>query len=83
MTRDGTFLIENGALAGGLTNFRFTQGILPALAKVSGLAAVEHGGRDEAADCLREVRHLGGATLNARMDSHRLSVQLDRCTIEA
>jgi predicted Zn-dependent protease len=39
MTRDGTFLIENGQLAGGLTNFRFTQGILPALAKVSGLAS--------------------------------------------
>jgi predicted Zn-dependent protease len=39
MTRDGTFQIEKGQLAGGLTNFRFTQAILPALAKVSGIAA--------------------------------------------
>jgi PmbA protein len=34
MTRDGTFLIENGELAGGVTNFRFTQSILKALASI-------------------------------------------------
>lgn len=39
MTRDGTYLIDHGALAGGLTNFRFTQNILQAFANVSGLAA--------------------------------------------
>jgi len=33
MTRDGTFLIENGELAGGLTNFRFTQNIMEAINK--------------------------------------------------
>lgn len=38
MTRDGTFLIENGALVSGLTNFRFTQNILQALANVTGMA---------------------------------------------
>jgi predicted Zn-dependent protease len=31
MTRDGTFLIENGEVSGGLTNFRFTNSILAAL----------------------------------------------------
>lgn len=39
MTRDGTFLIENGELAGGLTNFRFTQSILEALNHVAGIGA--------------------------------------------
>lgn len=33
MTRDGTFLIENGELTQGLTNFRFTQSIMDTLAK--------------------------------------------------
>ena len=31
MTRDGTFLIENGRLAGGVRNLRFNQSILDAL----------------------------------------------------
>jgi len=45
MTRDGTFLIENGELSCGLTNFRFTQNILKALAENTGIASelVYHG----------------------------------------
>jgi predicted Zn-dependent protease len=34
MTRDGTFLIENGRLAGGVHNMRFNQSILGALGDV-------------------------------------------------
>jgi PmbA protein len=34
MTRDGTFLIENGKLAGGIRNFRFNQSIIAALSNV-------------------------------------------------
>ena len=34
MTRDGTFLIENGKIASGLKNLRFTQSILDALNNV-------------------------------------------------
>ncbi|HHY46112.1 MAG TPA: TldD/PmbA family protein [Firmicutes bacterium] len=34
MTRDGTFLIENGKIARPLKNLRFTQGILEALSRV-------------------------------------------------
>ena len=34
VTRDGTFLVENGRVAGGIRNFRFNQGIIDALAKV-------------------------------------------------
>jgi predicted Zn-dependent protease len=34
MTRDGTFLVENGRVAGGIRNFRFNQNILEMLANV-------------------------------------------------
>jgi predicted Zn-dependent protease len=34
MTRDGTFLVENGRVAGGIRNFRFNQSILETLANV-------------------------------------------------
>ncbi len=37
MTRDGTFLIENGKLAGGIRNFRFNQSIIEMLANVDAL----------------------------------------------
>jgi len=35
MTRDGTFLIEDGKIRGGVKNLRFTQSILSALQRVS------------------------------------------------
>jgi predicted Zn-dependent protease len=38
MTRDGTFLIENGEIVKGLKNFRFTQNILEALSAVEGMS---------------------------------------------
>ncbi|HYL46073.1 MAG TPA: TldD/PmbA family protein [Candidatus Limnocylindrales bacterium] len=34
MTRDGTFLVENGLVSAGIRNFRFNQSILEMLAKV-------------------------------------------------
>jgi PmbA protein len=34
MTRDGTFLIENGKIAGGVRNFRFNESVIEMLAKV-------------------------------------------------
>src|SRR5580704_616729 len=34
MTRDGTFLVQNGRVAGGIRNFRFNQGILEMLSNV-------------------------------------------------
>jgi PmbA protein len=34
MTRDGTFLIENGEIVGPVKNFRFTQSVLDALSSV-------------------------------------------------
>ena len=34
MTRDGTFLIENGKIAGGIRNFRFNQSVIEMLSSV-------------------------------------------------
>ena len=39
MTRDGTFLIENGKITRPLKNLRFTQSILEALARVEGITS--------------------------------------------
>ena len=38
MTKDGTFLIENGQIVKGLKNMRFTQNILEALSDVKGIS---------------------------------------------
>ena len=38
MTRDGTFLIENGEITKGLKNLRFTQSVLGALSEVEGIS---------------------------------------------
>ncbi len=37
MTRDGTFLIENGKLAGGIRNFRFNQSLIEMLNSVEAM----------------------------------------------
>ena len=39
MTRDGTFLIENGEIAAPVKNLRFTQGVLEALSQVVAVGA--------------------------------------------
>ncbi len=39
MTRDGTFLIENGKLARPLKNQRFTQSVIEAFSRVGGITA--------------------------------------------
>jgi len=38
MTRDGTFLVEDGRITTGVRNLRFTQSILDALARIDGLS---------------------------------------------
>lgn len=51
MTRDGTFLIENGKVVGPVKNFRFTQSVLDALSSVRmiGKDSLLAGSRSEAA----------------------------------
>jgi PmbA protein len=38
MTRDGTFLVEDGRIAGGIRNFRFNQSILEMLSNVEAMS---------------------------------------------
>ena len=50
MTRDGTFLIEDGRLVAGLRNFRFNQGIIELLNNVEALSPVVRASGEEAFD---------------------------------
>ena len=50
MTRDGTFLIEEGRLTGGLRNFRFNQGLIDLLNNVEALSPAERATGEEAFD---------------------------------
>lgn len=50
MTRDGTFLVENGRIAHGLRNFRFNQGIIELLNNVEALSPSVRASGEEAFD---------------------------------
>jgi PmbA protein len=50
MTRDGTFLIENGRVTCGLRNFRFNQGIIELLNNVEALSPSVRASGEEAFD---------------------------------
>jgi predicted Zn-dependent protease len=52
MTRDGTFLIENGAITRPVKNLRFTQSILDALRHVSAIENTQHLINNEGIYCL-------------------------------
>lgn len=50
MTRDGTFLIRDGQVAGGLKNFRFNQSVVELLRNVEALSRSERATGEEALD---------------------------------
>jgi len=50
MTRDGTFLIEGGRIAGGVRNFRFNQALPEMLSKVEALSPSVRASGEEAFD---------------------------------
>jgi len=50
MTRDGTFLIEGGRIAGGVRNFRFNQGLPEMLSNVEALSPAVRASGEEAFD---------------------------------
>jgi predicted Zn-dependent protease len=50
MTRDGTFLVENGEVAGGILNFRFNQGLIELLRNVEAMTREERASGEEAFD---------------------------------
>jgi PmbA protein len=50
MTRDGTFLIENGKLAGGLRNFRFNESLIHMLSNVEAMGIPVRASGEESFD---------------------------------
>jgi predicted Zn-dependent protease len=50
MTRDGTFLIENGRLQNGLLNFRFNQSLIHLLSNVEAMSEAVRASGEEAFD---------------------------------
>ncbi len=50
MTRDGTFLIENGRVVSGLKNFRFNQGMIELLNSVQAFSPTERASGEEIFD---------------------------------
>ena len=50
MTRDGTFLIENGKLMGGLRNFRFNQSLIDLLSNVEQMGTPVRASGEESFD---------------------------------
>ncbi len=50
MTRDGTFRIEGGKIAGGLRNFRFNQGLVEMLSNVESLSPAVRASGEESPD---------------------------------
>jgi len=50
MTRDGTFLVENGEIVAGLRNFRFNQGLLEMLSNVEAMSPTVRASGEEAFD---------------------------------
>ena len=50
MTRDGTFLVENGAVTAGVRNFRFNQGLMELLSNVEALSGPVRASGEETFD---------------------------------
>jgi predicted Zn-dependent protease len=50
MTRDGTFLIENGKLAGGVRNFRFNESLIHMLSNVEAMGRLVRASGEESFD---------------------------------
>jgi predicted Zn-dependent protease len=50
MTRDGTFLVEDGAVTAGVRNFRFNQGLMEMLSNVEALSAAVRASGEETFD---------------------------------
>jgi predicted Zn-dependent protease len=50
MTRDGTFLVENGRVTGGIRNFRFNQSVIEMLSNVEMLGPAVRSSGEESFD---------------------------------
>ena len=65
MTRDGTFMIEDGHLAGPVSDLRFTQGIVDALADVRAVSSERLAVRGYLGAMLMPWLHLGSFTFSS------------------
>jgi predicted Zn-dependent protease len=59
MTRDGTFLIEGGRVAGGVRNFRFNEGLPEMLSNVEALSPSLRATGEESADMVVPAMKVG------------------------
>jgi predicted Zn-dependent protease len=59
MTRDGTFLIEDGSLVCGVRNFRFNQSLIEALRNVLALSPAERASGEESFDMVAPALKVG------------------------
>ena len=50
MTRDGTFVVENGRVSGGLRNFRFNQNLIETLSNVEAISNAVRASGEESPD---------------------------------
>jgi predicted Zn-dependent protease len=50
MTRDGTFLVENGKVQGGLRNFRFNESLISMLSNVDAMSVPVRASGEESFD---------------------------------
>jgi PmbA protein len=60
MTRDGTFLVENGAIASGARNFRFNQSVLELLRNVVALGPAVRSTGEESFDMVVPAMKVNG-----------------------
>jgi len=60
MTRDGTFLIENGKLTKGLRNFRFNQSIIDLLSNVEAMSKAVRASGEESFDMVAPAMKVNG-----------------------
>ena len=59
MTRDGTFLIENGEIASGVRNFRFNEGLIEMLSHVEALSPAVRASGEETMDMVAPAMKVG------------------------
>ena len=59
MTRDGTFLVENGRIRGGIHNFRFNQSLIEMLANVEMLGPAVRSSGEESFDMVVPAMKVG------------------------
>jgi predicted Zn-dependent protease len=60
MTRDGTFLVQDGKVAGGVRNFRFNQSLLEMLSNVEMLGVPVRAAGEESFDIVVPAMKVNG-----------------------